>query len=338
MAKIAINILNYSHDVETIRECMDSILAQSFEDLELVYMDNESKYRETCIPFVQEAYGNNPRVKIVIHPKNLGYTGGHNDFFTKNQAEFLMVINPDTKMEKDFLAKIMPIFDDPKVAAATGKIIKPFKNENGETILDSTGVSISRSRAAYDRGHLEVDKGQYDSDTDIFGVSGAGAIYRKTALEDTKLSEGEYFDKDYFAYMEDVDLSWRMRLYGYSIRFVPAAILFHERALAASEGGLKSFLTFLRHNKSASGWLKGMSLRNRLWTLIKCDFGFAFWKDSPFIIVRELAKWGYVVVLKRDTFWAIPEFFKGIGKMRKKRALIQSRKVVSSAEMAKWFK
>ena len=338
MPKISINILNYSHDKETIRECIDSILAQSYGDFEVIYMDNESKHRQECIPFVRETYGHNPKVVIVVNEKNLGYTGGHNKFFVETASELLMVINPDTKMDVDFLNNIIPVFEDPKVAAATGKIIKPFKGKEGQTLLDSTGVSINRSRVAYDRGHLEEDKGQYDDKTDIFGVSGAGAIYRKSALEDVKLSDGEYFDKDYFAYMEDVDLSWRLRLYGYSIRYVPSALLFHERNFAAVEGGIKNIFAFLKSKKDSSGWLLGMSFRNRLWTIYKCDFGSPLYKALPKIVAREIGKIGFSIVFKRDMLWAVPQFFKGLSKMKVKRNLIQSRRKLSAEEMGAWFK
>jgi GT2 family glycosyltransferase len=339
MSKVSICIVNYSHDSETIKECMDSLLAQSFEDFTLVYMDNQSKHHDTVVPFVREHYSNHPKVAIVDNGTNLGYTGGYNKFFKEYESPYLMVINPDTKTDKDYLQTMITYLDaHPNVAAATSKILKPFKNDKGESLLDSTGVMVTRTRSAFDRGHLEVDHGQYDNQTDIFGVSGAGAIYRRSALLDTQLSDGEYFDNDYLAYMEDVDLSWRLKLKGYEIKFVPNAILYHERNMAANEGGMRNFRAFFKHQQAQSSFLKRLGMRNRLWTIYKDDFGWTFWKDAPFIIAKEIAKIGYLILFKRDVLPALGEFYKKLPEMKKKRKLIQSTKTVSSKDMAKWFK
>ena len=74
-----------------------------------------------------------------------------------------------------------------------------------------------------DRGADQADVGQYERIEEVFGASGAAALYRRAMLEDVRVL-GEYFDEDFFAYREDADLAWRARLLGWSCLYVPTAL------------------------------------------------------------------------------------------------------------------
>jgi GT2 family glycosyltransferase len=77
-----------------------------------------------------------------------------------------------------------------------------------------------------DRGHGEIDRGQYDAPSECFGPSGAAALYRREALQ----SVGpEVFDEALFAYFEDVDLAWRLRRGGWRHLYEPRAMAYHTR-------------------------------------------------------------------------------------------------------------
>ena len=84
--------------------------------------------------------------------------------------------------------------------------------------INSTGICISRSGAAWDRGMFEPDRGQYDLEEEVFGPCAGAALYRKEMLEEIGL-----FDEDFFLYMEDVDLAFRGRLAGWKCIYVPEA-------------------------------------------------------------------------------------------------------------------
>jgi GT2 family glycosyltransferase len=216
-------------------------------------------------------------------------------------------------------------------------MLKPGKTEQGEEILDGTGIVISKSRRGRERGQLEVDKGQYDELRDVFGVSGTAAVFRKTALESAKILDTEYYDPDFFAYWEDLDLSWRMRLQGWQIQYQPSARVYHPRAVGASPGGLRNFVTFVKHHRSFSLNIRRWNWRNHLFTIIKNDFGSNFWKASPLIFARELSMAIFITVFSFSTWSVLPEFFKLLPKMLAKRKIIQSKKKVNSKEMEKWF-
>lgn len=98
-------------------------------------------------------------------------------------------------------------------------------------VINSTGGYLTPSGHGADRGFLEVDRGQYDSATDVFGVCGAAAAFRT----DVGRSAG-WFDAWLFAYYEDLDLSWRLRSAGWQIRYAPLAVVRHQHAATSRVG------------------------------------------------------------------------------------------------------
>lgn len=334
--KISINLLGWRANFEMIDQAMESVLAQTYPDFLLYYTENDSSY-QSIIPQIRAKYGDNPKVRIVENRENLGYAGGHNKFFDSAETELVMVLNPDARLELNFLEQIIPTFENLKVAAATGKMIKPEKDQQGNNILDGTGIIVYKSRRGKERGQMEIDRGQYDDQPDVFGVSGTAAVYRRSALEEIKLPDGDYFDHDFFAYWEDLDLSWRLRLAGYTVKYVPSAIVFHSRVAGSYAKGYKDLPGFIRHHSKFSLNVRRWNWRNHLFCIIKNDFGPALYKNLPRIIVREMAMAGYITLFEPRTWSVLPVFFQLLPKMRAKRKIIQSKRKVKSAEMEKLF-
>jgi GT2 family glycosyltransferase len=98
-------------------------------------------------------------------------------------------------------------------------------------VLNSTGGILTASGHGADRGYLEIDRGQYDEQPDVFAVCGAAAAFR------TEIGSSlGWFDPWLFAYYEDLDLSWRIRAKGYTIRYAPRAVVRHRHAATSSVG------------------------------------------------------------------------------------------------------
>ncbi|MEM2890547.1 MAG: hypothetical protein QW358_04350, partial [Candidatus Hadarchaeum sp.] len=112
---------------------------------------------------------------------------------------------------------------DKRIGMCQGKILLMDRKR-----IDSTGILFYRSGTWWDRGEGETDVGQYDSHTDVFGVCAAAALYRREMLEDVAI-DGEFFDPDFFGYVEDIDLSLRGRLRGWKAVYVPDAVVYHHR-------------------------------------------------------------------------------------------------------------
>jgi GT2 family glycosyltransferase len=329
MITISINLLRWNSPWEEIRSCIEAVLLSEFDGFELIYMENHNPDSPSLVDRVRERFGHDSRLRIVTADSNLGYAGGHNRFFAETHTELLMVLNPDAILHPGFLTHIVRPFVDPRVGAVTGKMLKPFRNSNGERVLDGTGIILSHSRRGRERGQHEVDRGQYDRQLRVFGVSGTAAVYRKSALEAVKLGGEEYFDPDFFAYWEDLDLSWRLRLRGYECMYVPEAIVEHARAASASKWGILHFREFLRHHRALPLQVRKWSWRNHLFAIIKSDCGWSLFRDLPWIVLREVGMFVFLLVFVPATLLAVPEFIRLLPKMLSKR-----REIMKQIELA----
>jgi len=335
MPTVAINIVRYNHDLPLLTRCIQAVLNQDVEDYTVTLTENGSA--DSIRDEVLSLFGGDPRFHFADNGKNLGFAGAHNLFFSLSDAEFLMPLNPDTEMTRGYLRALMTAFGDPNVAACTGKMLRFETLPDGTPVLDGTGIVISRARLARERGQLQADRNQLDNQRPVFGVSGTAPAYRKSALERVRLFEREYFDEDFFAYWEDVDLSWRLRLAGFECVYVPEAVIYHSRAVGQSEHGYKRPLEVAKHRRDFSTDVLRWSWRNQLFTVVKNDFGWNFWRDLPFIAGLQLGMLCYATLLERRTLGAIPDMLRLFPRMLRKRKMIQSRRVATSEQIRKWF-
>lgn len=335
MTRIAINVVRFNQDFELISKCLESALNQDFDDYSVTLTENGSS--ENIEKMILARFDNHPKFRYVDNKRNLGFSGAHNSFIRESSSEFVLPLNPDAVMSRTYISALLVAFHDPLVAAAEGKMLKPEPLSGNSWVLDGTGMTISRARRSRERGQLEIDRSQYDLDTDVFGVSATAAMYRTSALEKVKFAEKEYFDEDFFTYWEDLDLSWRLRLAGYRCLYVPAAIVFHSRAAGRSKHGFKRPLELVRHTRSLPMKVVYWDWRNHLFAIIKNDFGSSLLRDLPFILWRELILFGYLVMIRPGTIAAIPQFFKLLPRILAKRRVVQAHRVANSKEMKRWF-
>ncbi len=338
--KVTIHILGYNHDFAALKPCIDACLAQDFPDFAVWFTDNASA--QPVVPEIEAAYQqaiHAGRLSLFRNHTNLGYAGGHNLFFETCESEFLMVINPDAILDAKFLSNIIAVFSDSRIAAATGKMLKPQPNHAGEYILDGTGITINRARRGRERGQNDPDRGQYDDPQfgDVFGVSGTAAVYRRSALRQARMAFGdgsyEYFDRDFFLYWEDMDLSWRLRLLGWNCAYCAAAMVFHARVAGASQRGYKDIAAFRKHHAALPLKIRKWQYRNHIFVIIKNDFGWNFWNGLPWIIVRETAMFGYLLAFEIKTLAVLPEFFRLLPRMLAKRRMVQKKRTIRSAQI-----
>src|SRR5262245_39924005 len=196
MVKVAVNIVtfNSAHDIVA---CVESLEQQTFRDFRIHVLDNASRDNSAALV---RGYD----LDFVQAPSNTGFAKAHNDLIRAFPAEYVLVLNPDTILRPDFLQKLVEGLDArADAASATGKLLRM----DGKTI-DSTGIIMLRNQRHLDRGADQPDLGQYDKAEDIFGPTGAAALYRMAALQDVSF-DSQFFDEDFFAYREDADLAWR---------------------------------------------------------------------------------------------------------------------------------
>lgn len=335
MRQLSINIVRFNQDFSMLEKSIQAALEQDLEDFEVVLTENGSS--RPIKEEILKRFGEHSRFRYADNESNLGFAGGHNRFIQTAHAEFVMPLNPDTQLTPTYARTVLAAFHDPSVAAAAGKMLKPEPMPDGRYILDGTGMFLSRSRRAGERGQLQIDEGQFDQSLDVFGVSATAAIYRTSALEHIKHGEAEYFDEDLFTYWEDLDLAWRLRLAGFASRYVPQAIVFHSRSANQSKQGFTRIGAFVANTRSLSISVVKWDWRNHLLTIIKNDFGESLLRDLPRIVLREVAYFCYLCALRPQLLSAVPGFFRLLPRILGKRHLVQGNRTVSSERMGQWF-
>jgi GT2 family glycosyltransferase len=213
-AKTSVIVVNYNGK-QFLDELFISLFNQTYRNLELILVDNGSS--DGSLDYVRENY---PAVQLVVLAKNLGFGGGCNRGIEKATGEFIAAINNDAVAKSDWIAELVnAMIRDERIGMCASKML--FYDR--PTIINSTGICISRSGAAWDRGMFEKDEGQYDMHESVFCPCAGAALYRRSMLDEIGL-----FDEDFFMYMEDIDLGFRARLAGWRCSYVPSAVVYHK--------------------------------------------------------------------------------------------------------------
>ncbi len=309
MPKVSAIVLIYDGQ-KYIKTVFDALFAQTHKELEVIAVINKST--DGAKEAIQSGY---PGVKIIDPGENTGFAKGNNLGIHSSSGEFIQLVNQDLILEPNYIDEMLRAFSDPKTGAASGKILRYNFAQNQKTkLIDTTGIVMQQSGRARDRGQNQIDNGQYDKQPEMFGVSGAAAIYRKSALEKVKY-ENEYFDENFFMYWEDVDLSWRLNNAGFKNIYMPQAVAFHGRTAGQADGGYLHLFKFVRHHNKLSKQVKRWNYKNHILMYIKNAKH--IW--HPAFILRELVMLGYVIIFETSTLKVIPELIRQIPETLRKR-------------------
>ena len=209
--KVSIGILTYNSE-KYIIPCLNSILTQDYDNLDIHIFDNQSTDNTSDI--IKKKF---PQVNLINSSENLGFGKAHNKLIRKTDGDFYACLNVDMIFEPNFISELLKsISEKPVYGTAGGKLkrwdFKAYQQNTGvvrelgkTNFIDSTGIKILKAHRFEDIGQAEVDYGQYDSEKDIFGSSGAAALYRRKALEDVAFTN-ENGNKEYFD--ENMENGW----------------------------------------------------------------------------------------------------------------------------------
>lgn len=230
-----------------LKPCLDSLLAQT-QPHRLIVVENGST--DGSLEFLQQNY---PQVELVVNKANRGFAGGVNDGIHRAMErgyEYVALFNNDAVAEPDWLEKLVDFLQANKeYGIATCKLVTEDKKH-----LDSTGECYTNWGLPFPRGRSEAISDKYDERPDVFGASGGASLYRVAMLQEIGL-----FDEDFFAYYEDVDISWRAQLAAWRVRYVPEAVAYHQ--IGATSGKIKGFTTYQTLKNLPLVWFKNVPTR-----------------------------------------------------------------------------
>jgi len=310
MARVAVNIVTFN-SASVIAACLESLARQSFRDLEIHILDNASMDDTVKIiePFAVSY--------LMRSPVNSGFCKAHNDLARRFPTDYVLFLNPDTVLSPSFVEELVRALGArPDAASASGKLLRM----DGTTI-DSTGIIMLREQRHLDRGAGQLDVGQFEKPEEVFGPSGAAAMYRRKALDDIAIDE-QYFDEDFFIYREDADLAWRCRLFGWTSLYVPTAIGRHHRRVTPER------------RASLSNEINCHSVKNRFLLRLNNMTGALYWRDFWPITRRDVAVIGYVFLREWSSVPGLLYVLRHLPRLVRKRKRIQRRR---RSDLMEWF-
>lgn len=262
--------------VPFLEPLLNSLAAQTLPPDELIVVDNLSTdgSREllpgllTSLPFP---------TRLLFENVNRGYCGAANRGLRQAPGEFVLLLNQDTRLDKEFCREALKGFTGTsRVGMVSGRILR-----FDETTVDSLGQYLSRSLYPKERGYNTLWRSIQEEEREIFSVCGAVAFYRRAMLQEVAF-QGEYLDEDFFMFFDDIDLGWRAQRRGWKARYAPEAIAFHSRSGTLSPGR-KVGLFFRRPLE-----LRYHLVKNRYLTLLKNASWREVIKALPFLLLRDL--------------------------------------------------
>jgi GT2 family glycosyltransferase len=300
---VTVVIVNYNGG-ELVCQSISALKEQRFLDFMVVVVDNNSS--DGSVASIRTQH---PSVVVLEPGSNLGFAGGVNHALRECRlGSWVALLNPDAFPSPDWLGNLMIAAKTHLEYATFGS--KMFRDED-QLVLDGVGDAYHVSGLPWRKAHGSQSTAQYDQEIEIFAPCAAAALYRTDALKSVGL-----FDEDFFLYVEDVDIGFRLRLAGYRALYVPTASVRHIGS--AFVGKHSEFQIYHGH-------------RNLVWVYIKNMPGLLFWVFLPLHLGLNLVSilWfslrgnaGVILRAKRDALRGLPHYWM-------KRKLVQSNRKVS---------
>lgn len=212
MQEVSVIIPNFN-GMAYLEGVLSSLERQSLSNFEVIVVDNGST--DGSCAFIASNY---PWVHIVELGENFGFSKAVNVGIHAARAPYVLLLNNDTEVEKDFLKKMTEALKCHKHAFSCQAKMIQFHDRNK---MDDGGNYYSALGWAFARGKGKPEE-KFNKEKKIFSTCAGAAIYRKKLFD--KIG---YFDDEHFAYLEDLDVGYRARIYGYENWYTPEAVVYH---------------------------------------------------------------------------------------------------------------
>ena len=326
--QISIIILNWNGMAYTV-PCLESLKRITYADYEVIVVDNGSEGDD--VEALKDKYGD--YIHVIENDRNYGFAKGSNIgikyAFENFNPQYILLLNNDTVVDPEFLTELTGVAEsDERIGSCQSKILSLKDPE----MIDSVGIEFYfRKRPIITSyfpplflngyplqiGYGEKDEGQYNYIREVFGACACSALYKREMLDQVGL-----LDEDFFAYLEDVDFSWRANLLGWKCLYVPTSLVYH----VSSATGNSTKQYFLVRNETFC------LLKNASSAMILCHV-------IGLILSILLTIFGGLIRRRyRDIFIILKGRFDVIAyipKMLKKRRRLQSARLVIDSDIIK---
>jgi len=214
MPEMSVIIVNWNGK-SFLEDCLGALRRQVFRDFETILVDNGSSDGST--EYVQARF---PEVQLVALPENRGFAGGNIAGYKLAKGNLIVLLNNDTEADSRWLEEIHKASLRFSTAGSFASKMMYFDSRQR---IENCGFGVGTAGTTTDLGRDELDNPRWTEPREVFGACGGAVAYRRGMLEDVG-----FLDPDFFMVYEDVDLSFRARLRGYSCIYIPTAIVFHR--------------------------------------------------------------------------------------------------------------
>lgn len=261
---LTVAILSYDGR-ELLEVVLPSLAAQRFGDFRTVVVDNGSS--DGTAAWLREHW---PDVEVRALPENVGVTAALNVCLDAADSELVALLNNDLELHRDCLQELVEALRCHPEAGFAGAKLVDFHDRR---IIDGAGDLFYWGATAWRRGHGEIDRGQYEAPGPVFGACGGAAIYRRSAIE----AVGPFYEP-FFAFLEDVDWSFRARLAGIGCLYVPGAVAYHMGSVTVGRG----MTDFARYHLT----------RNAIWLVLRDYPAATLVRRLPQLVFGQIAAMG----------------------------------------------
>ncbi len=281
MKKIAIVIVNWNGKNDTLA-VLDSLKKMNARgnDIDVIVVDNGST--NDSVSVIQRAH---PWVRIIETGKNLGFTGGNNVGIRaalEKRTQFIWLLNNDTIVEKNALC-LVDAFEDRGVGIVGSKIYfapghefhkdRYKARDQGRVIWYAGGLVDWENMYASHRGVDEVDKGQYDKESETAFITGCSMMIRREVFEKVG-----FLDDAYYLYFEDLDFCLRAKRAGYGLHYYPKSVIWHVNAGSSGGAGNPLHEYYLTRNRLLVG-MRYAPMRTKA-ALLREAVGLVLWGST----------------------------------------------------------
>lgn len=210
--RITIIIPNYNGK-HFLKPCLDSLSKQSYTDFDIMIIDNHST--DGSIEYIKEHY---PKITLITLNQNYGFSTAVNEGIRRASAPYIILLNNDTVAEPRFVEELLKaVRRSPRIFSVSSKMLQMHHPD----LIDGAGDLYTLLGWGVARGAGRPSD-NYNRPEEVFSACAGAAIYRRSVFR--KIG---YFDETHFAYLEDIDIGYRAKIYGYQNLYCPTAIVHH---------------------------------------------------------------------------------------------------------------
>ena len=256
--KVTIIIPNYNgkHFMEP---CLDSLKTQTFQDFHILVVDNHST--DGSLEYMAQYH---PDIEVIALKENYGFSAAVNTGIRHAKTPYVILLNNDTTVDSHYVeAMVEAIEKSSLIFSVSSKMIQMYHPD----LIDSAGDLYTLLGWGVCRGAGRSIQ-NYQTEDNIFSACAGAAIYRKKIFEQIG-----YFDESHFAYLEDIDVGYRAKIYGYQNTYCPTALVYH---VGSGTSGSKYNTFKVKLSARNSIWLnyKNMPLLQLILNILPLGIGY----------------------------------------------------------------